>query len=644
MNNSQIINNIIDDPVKTLNGLSKKQIISVLEECDTAFFNSGDTLVSDDMYDIIKNHLKKIDPKNAYFKRVGADEIHKVDLPFWLGSQDKIKDDEREINKWITKYSTPKSYIISEKLDGISCLIYYINNEIKIYTRGNGTEGQDISHIISYINIPPILPKTSKITNKLAVRGELIISRENWEKIKHVGSNARNVVAGALHSKIINKEIMEKIEFVAYDMLFPRKTLKDAFIFLTELKFKVVKYIETDTITLDILSNLLQDWRKKSLYEIDGIVIIHNDIHNLISGKNPKYSFAFKSILTHDQAEVIVNDIEWNISKDRYIKPIIKFNEVVIAGVKIKQATGFNANYIQTNIIGPGSRIIIIRSGDVIPHVLKVLTPSANNKPKMPDVPFIWNDTRVDIMLNDTKKNREHDIKTFMYFMKTLEVPYVGEGIITKLYDSGYDTLFKLINITVPDLIKIEGFKETNSKKIFDSLSNVKKVSCEDLLNASNILGRGFGTKRIKLIFQKFPFLINDRNKALGLTVDNLKEIDGVSNVIALQFIENLPKFYKFYDELGIKCTNTVLSPVVNANIAKSFNKNLKDKKFVFTGFRNKDYEKIIEDNGGHISTTISKTTSYLVVKSKDDNSNKVKQANDLNIPIISKEEFEKLL
>ena len=163
---------------------NKKEIITFLQECDTAFFNTSSTLVSDDMYDLVKDYLKKLDPKNPYFKRVGADEETKVKLPFWMGSLDKIKDDEKAINSWKKKYDG--SSIISDKLDGISCLFYKNDDDIKIYTRGNGSEGQDISHLRNYITFPNITDK------KFAIRGELIISRTNWEKIKDIGSNARN--------------------------------------------------------------------------------------------------------------------------------------------------------------------------------------------------------------------------------------------------------------------------------------------------------------------------------------------------------------------------------------------------------------------------------------------------------------------
>lgn len=625
----ELINNIIKDPINTLKTLNKKQIIKLLEDFDYSF-NIGDTLVNDDIYDIVKEYLRKLDPKNSYFKRVGADEINKVKLPFWLGSQDKIKDDDKEIKKWVSKY--PDNYVISEKLDGISCLVYYINNEIKIYTRGNGIEGQDISYIKNLIKGIIDIPKNNY---DYAVRGELIISRENWKKISHLGANPRNVLAGAIHSKIINKNIMKYIEFIVYDVLYPRKKLSVSLNDANDLHFNIVKHIIVDNINIDILSDTLQEWRKNSLYEIDGIVVNHNDLHNIEVGKNPKYSFAFKSILTHDKAEVIVNEVIWNISKDNYLKPIIKFNEVVINDVKIKQATGFNANFIETNNIGPGSRIIIIRSGDVIPHVHSILTCSSNGKPQMPLTNYIWNENHIDIIKEG--KNREQDIKTFIYFIKTLDINNLGEGIITKLYDAGHDTLLKIINISYDDLLKIEGFKDKLATKIVESLKKIKNTNCELLMAGSNIFGRGFAIKKIKSIIDIYPIIVNNKKEALKLKIEDLIKVDGIAEKTAKQFLENLPKYYDFYESLGFKCIETTtISPQI-----KDYNEKIKGLKFVFTGFRNKDFEKYIIDNEGSIVNTISKNVSYLIVKNKDDDSNKIIQAKELNIKILSKEEFE---
>jgi len=624
---------LLKNPINYVKQLNKKQLVELLEQADEKFFNSSEPLFSDDIYDIIKDYLRKVDPKNDYLKRVGADEEHKVKLPYYLGSQDKIKDDEKEIQKWLKKYSEPKDYIIDEKLDGISCLIVYNKNEVKIYTRGNGIEGQDISHIKPLIKgIPDI-----KDIN-IAVRGELIISRKDWNV--SYGSNARNVVAGAINNKtkILNHKILKNIQFVAYDLMSKRIPIKEALDYMKSLKFTVVNYKQVNNISLDLLSSLLQEWRKSSEFEIDGIVITHNKDYKLINGKNPKYSFAFKSILTHEKAEVIVSEVEWNVSKDGYLKPIVKFNEVVIGGVKIKQATGFNAGFIRSNIIGPGSRIIIIRSGDVIPHILSVLTPAANNKPSMPEVEYKWNDTNIDIILTSTKKNRDQDIQSYLYFMKTLKIPFVAEGTIIKIYDAGFDDLNKIINITKEDLLKIEGFKEVSAAKIIESLKSIHTKECIDIINASNILGRGFGEKKIKMIYDKFPFMISNKEKALKLTETDLTSVEGIAEITAKQFITNLPNIYKFFDEIAIKCHEKDVKE--QKEIKDNY---FKDKIFVFSGIRDKELESKITENGGSIGNSITKNTNLLIVANLEDESSKIKQAKEKGIKITTLDEFKKL-
>ena len=622
---------LLRDPINYLKTKNKKEIITLLEDCDKAFFNTNKTILNDDMYDLVKDYLKKIDPKNAYFKRVGADEETKVKLPYWMGSLDKIKDDEKAINNWKKKYNG--SAIVSDKLDGISCLFYKNNDNIKIYTRGNGMEGQDISHLKNYITFPNVTE------TKFAIRGELIISRDNWEKIKDLGSNARNVVAGAIHSKILNKTILGNIEFLAYDIMYPEMKIEDSFNYFTRNNIKCAYYklLEEEEINLDLLSKQLESRRRDSEYEVDGIVIYNNKQHKLVNGKNPKYAFAFKSILTHEQAEVIVTDVEWNVSMHKYMKPIIKFNEVVISGVKIQKATGFNGKFINDNIIGPGSRLIIIRSGDVIPHVLKVLTVSSNNKPKMPENNYRWTDTQIDIILDEDGKNKEQDIKSYTYFMSKLDVGLVKESTIKKMYENGFDTLEKILKVKADELVSLEGFQLKSATKIVENFQKIKEAECDLLLDASNILGRGFALKKIKLVSEKYP--LNKKAEILKLTVDDLLKIDGIGNVNAKQFVENIKKFYEFLDKIGYKCDKEqVKKEVVNVKTV------LKDKKFIFTGFRNKDWEKLIIDSGGKVVTSISKMVDYLVVKNKTDKSGKIDKANELGIKILDMDEFRKMI
>ena len=622
----------------------KKDIINVLIEADKAFFNSGQPKLTDDIYDIIKDYIRKKYPKDAYLKRVGADVDNKVVLPYYMGSQNKIKDSESEITKYKKKYPGP--YLISDKLDGVSGMFVYEGDNVKLYTRGNGREGQDISHLHKYISGFPKIKKQ----DKLAVRGEFIISKDNWDKLKKVDdtlSNPRNTVSGAINSKILNKQLLKMIDFVAYTLVFPN--LPNGLPELDKMKFNVVNNTVVDDISLAFLSKNLEVSRKNK-YVIDGIVISDiSKVYEIALGKNPEHSFAFKSIHTLEQIEVIVKEVEWNISKDKYMKPIVKFDEILLDDVKIKQATGFNAGYIEKNNIGPGSRIVIIRSGNVIPHIQSVLTTSANGKPSMPgelDKDYKWNDTRVDIIKIGEDRNADFDIKNIVYFMKTAEVDNMGPGNITKIYNAGFHDIKSILKIQKEDLLKIEGFKGKSADNILKALEKVKELDCLVLMDASNMLGRGFSYKKIKMITDVYPSILIDnadnREKSLKISIEDLMKVEGIAKISAKLFIENLPRFYEFYDSLGVKCKG--IEEKVDKSVEKTENANIKDKKFIFTGFRNKDYEKIIVENGGKIVTSISKSTHYLIVKNKTEKSGKIDKATELGVKILDIPEFEMLI
>ena len=622
----------------------KKDIINILIEADKAFFNSGQPKLTDDIYDIIKDYIRKKYPKDAYLKRVGADVDNKVVLPYYMGSQNKIKDSESEITKYKKKYPGP--YLISDKLDGVSGMFVYEGDNVKLYTRGNGREGQDISHLHKYISGFPKIKKQ----DKLAVRGEFIISKDNWDKLKKVDdtlSNPRNTVSGAINSKILNKQLLKMIDFVAYTLVFPN--LPNGLPELDKMKFNVVNNTVVDDISLAFLSKNLEVSRKNK-YVIDGIVISDiSKVYEIALGKNPEHSFAFKSIHTLEQIEVIVKEVEWNISKDKYMKPIVKFDEILLDDVKIKQATGFNAGYIEKNNIGPGSRIVIIRSGNVIPHIQSVLTASANGKPSMPgelNKDYKWNDTRVDIIKIGEDRNADFDIKNIVYFMKTAEVDNMGPGNITKIYNAGFHNIKSILKIQKEDLLKIEGFKGKSADNILKALEKVKELDCLVLMDASNMLGRGFSYKKIKMITDVYPSILIDnadnREKSLKISIEDLMKVEGIAKISAKLFIENLPRFYEFYDSLGVKCKG--IEEKVDKSVEKTENANIKDKKFIFTGFRNKDYEKIIVENGGKVVTSISKSTHYLIVKNKTEKSGKIDKATELGVKILDIPEFEMLI
>lgn len=628
------VDRYIENPKKYLDSITLEDLVKFLKKANDYYRNKETTLVNDELYDYAMAYLEMKDPDHPFLDYVGAEVDNKAKLPVWMGSQDKIRDDPKALTKWASKYTPP--YIISDKLDGNAGLVVIKNGEISLYTRGDGVHGQNISHLLPYIKHKD-WDLTAYKKKTMMVRGELIISKKNWDKIKDVGANARNVVAGLLHSKEPNVRVAEALDFVAYELVEPKMDYQDSLEYLRKIGISTIDYnvIGKEELTLEYMSDYLIRRREESPYVIDGVVVRENKFHPIVSGKNPKYSFAFKTIHTHEQAEVIVSHVEWNVSKDGYIIPLVHFNPVYIGDVKIKQATGHHANNIKDNVIGPGARIVIIRSGDVIPYILKVLTPAANGKPQFPEIDYEWNETGVDIRVKKGAVNAAQQLSQMVHFVNTLDIKYVAEGMIKKLFESGVQTIPQFLGLQKSDLLLIEGIQEKGADKIYKSIqSRMKTVTCEELMVASNLFGRGFGLKTIQLIVQEHPEILK-----MAL-LKELKPIKGVGPKTAKQFVEGLPVFYEFLKELGITKCKAPKKVVVEPTEA-SHAEEIKGKSFVFTGFRNKEWEAKLEALGGKLSSSVSKNTFLVVAADINDTSAKVTKGKELGI-LISKDAFAK--
>lgn len=645
-------------PTETLEALSKnakqvlktitvEDLVSALRLANEKYRNEEETLITDALYDMALEHLEKIAPNHPFLSEIGASvKGEKVKIPYWMGSLDKIKDDAKTIEKWRKTY--PGECVIFDKLDGNSGLLV-MNPKTgtnTLYSRGDGEYGQNLSGILRYIKVPTV-------TETCAVRGELIISKKNWEKIKEKGANARNVVAGTLHTSDPDKEIASKIDFVVYELLYPKMKPSDGLVYMQEAGFKVVHYsvvTEDNPLSLDFLFENLITRRNHSSYEIDGIVVYQDTEHKVIKGKNPKYAFAFKSIHTQEEAEVTVSHVEWNISRHGLIKPIVHFPTVNIGGVKIQKATGFNAGYIDQNKIGPGARIIIIRSGDVIPYIVRILSPASNGRGALPtEIEYEWNETHVDIVVKNQKDNKEIQIKTLEGFANKLDIPYLGPGTIAKLYDAGITTLPKLMHLKIEEVLKIEGFQKTSAEKLMKSLQSVRdNTLCADLMSATNVFGRGLGSRKIKPILEMYPDILSKRRIP---KIEEIVKVEGIASKTAALFIDNLQDFFNLIDEMEIPCRleKPKKAKAAAAKPAKEDapkqqgpKKSFTNMTVVFTGFRNKEWEEMIESNGGHVSSSVSKKTSLVVALNPEDNTGKTAKANELGVRVISREDFEK--
>lgn len=619
-------------PIDKFNLTLKKNKIEVLltikEYLDDIYYNTGNkSEFTDEQYDILKDIIIKKD-KN-YKVSIGSkirEDDNKIKLPHWLGSLDKIKqEDEIKLENWKKKYNN-ESYIIENKLDGVSCLYMYKNNNYSLYTRGDGNIGSDITHLLKYIkNIP-------NVKEEISIRGELIIKEKVFiEKYSDTVANPRNMISGLVNAKSL-REGVNDIDFIAYEIILdkdeqnkPSTQLKN----LKELGFDIVDniIINKDKLNIEELTNILINSKEKSKYEIDGIIIQSDTkyIRNIID--NPKYAFAFKINIF---SEAIVEGVEWNISKNKLLKPRVKIQEINLNGVNINYASGSNAKNIVEKCIGKGAIVKITRSGDVIPFIVSVIKPAS--KPDMPLIPYKWNENKVDIIVEDDENNIS-DIKLISSFFSNIGVKNISDATVEKIYNSGYNSLIKILDANDGDFEKIDGFQKTLAKKVYNNIHNaLKNISLDLLIGSSNILGESIGKRKVKALLEGYPDIFND-NLSKDDKIEKIINIQGFSNKTAEKIVNNIEKTKKFLKDID---------KYVSYSVCENKTNRLENITVLLSGFRNTELECEIIKNGGKILSNVSKNLNVLIVKDKYSTSSKVQKAKILNIDILFEDEFKK--
>ena len=612
--------------IQVLEHLSEAQLAAIVSECDKAFHYNKEPLMSDMQYDIVKEYMEKKYPQNPVFKQIGTSvEKNKVELPYEMASMNKIKPDTGILNSWTKKYTGP--YVLSCKLDGVSGLYSTEGAVAKLYTRGNGKVGQDVSHLIPFLNLPKV--------KGVAVRGEFIMPKTVFElKYASKFANIRNLVAGIVNRQTIDDKAGD-LHFVCYEVVKPELKPSAQMANLIADGFETVQNKVVPNVTNEMLSELLMEWRKSYVYEIDGIIVADDQMYPRKSG-NPDHAFAFKMVLSDQMAEAKVVNVIWNPSKDGYLKPRVQIEPVKLGGVTIEYATGFNAAFIRDNKIGVGALIQIIRSGDVIPHIrgVTVSAPQA----KMPDVPYKWNETNIDIMLEDAGSNITVLEKNITGFFKGIGVDGLSGGNIARIVAAGFDSVSKIIHMSKADFLKVEGFKEKLATKIYEGIRDgVEKAPLIVLMADSNIFGRGVGERKIGPILEAYPDILVS-NLTAAEKIKKVAEIKGMATKSAEAFVEKIPAFLAFIKEAGLesKLGQASVADVVVVDTAHPLYK----KSVVMTGIRDDAVKDALKTVGASLGSSVSKNTAVVVAKSKDEDTGKAAEARKLEIPIMTPAEF----
>ena len=616
----------------------KDQIIKANEA-----YRLGKPVISDAKYDQLVEELQMLSPGDELLTKVGhiiADESRKSKLPIDMASMNKIKSMD-DITDWcrLKGISKSETVIITPKFDGLSLCVKESTNEA--WTRGNGEFGQKSNehyklidnHLYDVENVDPF----SKIDCDFTY-GEVMMSKKTFtEKYSSDFANPRNLVAGLLNSKEATDSLKD-CDYIKYGAIF-HPNLMDLNGFMAQTKQQVLDYLNSyqkvkvqyhlckiSDLTEDLLIELFHKFSVE--YEIDGLII---EVNNLAlqytlgretSSNNPCYARAFKHPSFEQSAETEIIGISWNISKQGYLKRTLHINPVKLDGVTVSNVTGNNARFVKDLGIGIGAKVVVKRSGMVIPIIADVITPVDF---QMPDVENIdWNENGVELIT--LVETDDQKLKKIVAFFEILESDNVSEGVITQLWEAGYKTIKDILNLKKEDFEKIDRFGKRKAEIVYNSIQkSIKGVQLSKVQHATGIF-KGLGSKKLALLeqFTSKP------------TLEQVMSIEGFAEVSAKSYIDSYDEYFDFVKDLPITIEQKVKAVAVGTD--------LESKSFVFTGVRRTDLESVIESRGGKIGSGVSKNTTHLVMKAIGSGSSKEKKAIELGVEVITVEQLEKML
>jgi DNA ligase (NAD+) len=609
-------------------------------------YEHGVPSVTDEEFDrLVELYEDKFDIK---YQEVGALQTGiKVQLPYPLRSLDKAKEKEAEnkLKIFSKKYDGP--YNISDKLDGTAGL-YIVKHlaggkvEQHLYTRGNGTIGTDISHIIQCLKLP--VPKKD-----IAVRGEIVFPLKNFnayvtkEKAKGTKkklNNPRNVGTGIILAESFNKQACLNLTFVSFQILSDNNMgQEEQYEYLKNIGFNIPWNIVTNDISTENLRNLLLERKEKAPYDVDGLVVSSNKHYDIPFDKNPKHQIAFK---LDKFINTTVTDVVWKASKDGLLKPVVRFKPVFIAGATIQKAYAHNAKYIVEEGIGIGAEITVTRGGDVIPDVVDVITKA--DEVKLPDYnedEYEWNESGVEFVLTHPESNPEVQRAVLEYFVTHMGIENLKSGRIKSLYDIGIKTIEDLITADVKTISTAERMGLKSAQTIYNNIHNkITGAPLAAVMTSSGVFGPGFGDRKIIKIVEAYPDILDYVDAEEGIITEMLIKIGGFSKMATI-FEENLPDFVLWLENHP---DITIQSNEPKKIIKKSITTALSGKVIVFTGFRDDIMKKQMEEQGATLLDKVAaKTkTDILVVKDLSKTSANTTKAQKQGAKIMSHDDFVK--
>lgn len=657
-----------------------KALVEKLNQYRDAYYNNAESIVTDHQYDDLCDQLEKMEKEtgvilsNSPVHSVGYEvksKLEKIEHSHLMMSLDKTKD----VNI-LRKFIGDKDSLLMCKMDGLTILLTYEDGElIQAETRGNGVTGEIITHNAkAFENIPMHINQKGHVE----IEGEAIITYTDFEKINNLikheedrYKNPRNLASGSvrqLDSKIAAKRHVRFIVWKVPAGMDELPLMSARFEKARELGFDIVPYIRVykENQNLEELINLLKEKAAYLSYPIDGLVAAYNDIaYGLSLGttdKYPRHSLAFK--FYNVEYETVLNAVEWTMGKSGQLTPTAVFEPVEIDGTSVSRASLHNVSIFKRFYLHKGDTVAVYKANQIIPQISRNMTRGYNTGEKfiIPKICPICgepvsvvkeNDSEVLMCMNAGCKGKLLGEMNAFVGKKAHDINGLSEATLSLMIQRG------LIESSI-DLYHLKEKKEQlaylpkmGAKKIGNLLKAIedsRNTTLEKFIVGLNI--PLIGSRAAKDIAKHEK----TRTKELNLTkpintfiVDAAENYDfthieglGVerNNSIHNYFGEN-------YDYVCALASQFTFQDDIVENITE--NTSLSGKKFCITGklhiFANRD-ELVadIESKGGKVVSGVTKATDYLITNDKNSGSSKNKKASELNIPIISEEEYKNKL
>lgn len=636
-----------------------KELTEVLNQAARVYYQGKDEIMSNREYDSLYDELFALEKESGVVlagsptQRVGYEVLSELPKERHLSqmlSLDKTKD-AAQLVEWLGG----QEGLLSWKLDGLTVVLTYEKGElVKAVTRGNGQVGEVITNNARvFQNIPLKIP----CKRQVVLRGEAVIPYSEFLRINKELSeeeqykNPRNLCSGSVRQ--LNNEVTAKrnVKFFAFALVTAEgvdfhNSQEQKYFFLKDQGFDVVEY---ERVTAENVEDAVGRFSGKIAsndFPSDGLVLLFDDIsygESLGStSKFPRNAIAFK--WADEVAQTTLREIEWSASRTGLINPVAIFDPVELEGTTVSRASVHNLSIVKQLELGIGDTIQVYKANMIIPQIAENLTRSGNLEvakvcPVCQKPTKIHSENGVEVLFCENRQCLAKKLKAISLFVSrdAMNIDGMSEATIEKLLAKGLihqlGDLFR-IQRHKEEIVSMEGFGERSYEKLVEAVEAAKRTTPARFLYSLGI--PNIGASNAKLICKAFG---QDFGRVRQATEEELVEVDGVGGVIAKAFTAF------FEDGENRKVIDDLLSVITLEKEAESSVSNMEGIQFVITGsvhhFANRNEIKaLIESRGGKVTGTVTSKTNYLINNDNTSNSSKNKKARELNIPVLTEEEF----